>query len=683
MAQSPGPAAVANIKAKNSNKTKKRRNRNRKNKGQGTGGVTVKPSAEHSCSPCGSDASDFSESEDEGNEGYRKGGYHPVYLGERYKDGRYLVRRKLGWGHFSTVWLAYDEEKREEVALKVQKSASHYTEAAYDEITLLKQISEGDPGGEQCCCALKDSFEHAGPHGQHVCMVFEVLGDNLLSLIKRYNYRGMPLSVVKGIVRQILVGLHYIHSERSIIHTDLKPENILLTSQLPPLPNRKKKPALRSPAETEAAPASGQQGGQLDAAPEAARADEDEPAALVSSEELITPATPEASEVSGISCAEDLVSSASSALTKNQKKKLKRKQKQLKATKTEDLGDVLEEPAPSPEGAAPAAAAACPPGADSHSGGKTDAWGTQPPEVVTGAGATGAEEGAGLHPSKSSEFAAALDAPEEDGEGEAEEEEVEEEEGAECHNYRRWHTGTTGLTAQELLSLECKVVDFGNACWTYKQFTNDIQTRQYRCPEVIIGAKYSTSADIWSLACITFELATGDLLFDPRSGDNYDRDEDHLALFMELLGRIPKKVALGGKYSRDFFNRHGELRHIRKLRFWPLERVLVEKYDFDSARAQELAAFLVPMLDFVPERRATAGQMLDHPWLQPSEEEEQAAAPPKSPSPAERTSLDKAMSCWAEASTVLVPPPVDLYENQSVEHSEGEMSGEWELVDHE
>lgn len=49
----------------------------------------------------------------------------------------------------------------------------------------LAQISEGDPGGEQCCCALKDSFEHAGPHGQHVCMVFEVLGDNLLSLIKR------------------------------------------------------------------------------------------------------------------------------------------------------------------------------------------------------------------------------------------------------------------------------------------------------------------------------------------------------------------------------------------------------------------------------------------------------------------------------------------------------------------
>lgn len=32
---------------------------------------------------------------------------------------------------------------------------------------------------------LEDSFEHDGPHGRHMCMVFEMLGANLLSLIKR------------------------------------------------------------------------------------------------------------------------------------------------------------------------------------------------------------------------------------------------------------------------------------------------------------------------------------------------------------------------------------------------------------------------------------------------------------------------------------------------------------------
>ena len=53
----------------------------------------------------------FEESEEEEEEDpndYKKGGYHPVQVGELYKDGRYKVIRKLGWGHFSTVWLVQD-----------------------------------------------------------------------------------------------------------------------------------------------------------------------------------------------------------------------------------------------------------------------------------------------------------------------------------------------------------------------------------------------------------------------------------------------------------------------------------------------------------------------------------------------------------------------------------------------
>jgi len=50
-------------------------------------------------------------SEDEGTEHYRRGGYHAVKLGDAFNNGCYVVQSKLGWGHFSTVWLAWDTLK--------------------------------------------------------------------------------------------------------------------------------------------------------------------------------------------------------------------------------------------------------------------------------------------------------------------------------------------------------------------------------------------------------------------------------------------------------------------------------------------------------------------------------------------------------------------------------------------
>ncbi|POI29585.1 hypothetical protein CIB84_006664 [Bambusicola thoracicus] len=105
--------------------------------------------------------------------------------------------------------------------------------------------------------------------------------------------------------------------------------------------------------------------------------------------------------------------------------------------------------------------------------------------------------------------------------------------------------------------IRVKIADLGNACWVHKHFTEDIQTRQYRSIEVLIGAGYSTPADIWSTACMAFELATGDYLFEPHSGEDYSRDEDHIALIIELLGKIPRKYAMLGKYSKEFFTKKG------------------------------------------------------------------------------------------------------------------------------
>ncbi|KAK9665938.1 hypothetical protein RND81_14G147400 [Saponaria officinalis] len=450
-------------------------------------------------------------SEDEGSEDYKRGGYHQVKIGDMFKNGRYVVESKLGWGHFSTVWLAWDTQKSKYVALKVQKSAKHYTEAAMDEIAILKQIADGDPDDKKCVVKLLDHFKHLGPNGQHVCMVFEYLGDNLLTLIKYSDYRGIPLHLVKEICFRILVALDFLHRELSMIHTDLKPENVLLLSTIDPT---------KDPRKSEAPP-------------------------VLPKSKLKPVSVPEPSKTTVI---------INGDLTKNQKKKMKKKAKKAAQKYVDD--EQSEEPESSTREAG-----------EKHSD-----------DVISNGNS------------------------------------------AESHERKRSSRRGSRSTRQKLLKSvdgNCKLVDLGNACWTYKQFTSDIQTRQYRCPEVILGCKYSTPADMWSFACICFELATGDVLFDPHSGDNYSRDEDHLALMMELLGVMPRKIALAGRHAKEFFNRHGDLRHIRRLRFWPLDKVLVEKYQFTERDAKGMAEFLLTILEYSPDKRPKAAECLTHLWIDP------------------------------------------------------------------
>jgi len=160
-----------------------------------------------------------------------------------------------------------------------------------------------------------------------------------------------------------------------------------------------------------------------------------------------------------------------------------------------------------------------------------------------------------------------------------------------------------------------KIVDLGNACWTFEHFTDDVQTRQYRAPEVIIGINYTTSIDVWSMACIIFELLTGDLLFEPKAGRSFGKDDDHMAQIFELLGPIPSSMALSGKSSHLLFTTTGQLRSIKNLKHWPLVDVLQEKYKFSRQQADDVSRFLLPMLRLVPTERATAAECLQSPWI--------------------------------------------------------------------
>ncbi|WFD05359.1 non-specific serine/threonine protein kinase [Malassezia vespertilionis] len=565
------------------------------------------------------DAGSVLTEDEEDYEDYCRGGYHPVHVGDQFSNGRYVIVRKLGWGHFSTVWLAKDTVAKRHVALKVVKSAPHYTETAMDEIKLLQRVVSADRShpGNRHCVAMLDHFRHRGPNGSHVCMVFEVLGENLLGLIKRYQHRGVPIHNVKQIAKQVLLALDYMHRSCGIIHTDLKPENVLICIEdvEAVVEAELRTNPMAVPTKLVGVPPSQGRGGT-----QTPRRD---PVFITSSMPLPSPS----SSLGSSPMFDKLVFGMS---------KLDKPNGRLDPAESTNDQDSLASTASNSYMSGPnsLASSVLPPNASNiHSpidkpGGM--AFGGKLPFPV--------QKGPSLLSQQARKVADDASPPTTAHLGEQSARSYVEtmEMSTDSAN-----TSTSGPTAMDddmrpapaagdptilpppppydPTSLECitvKIADLGNACWTDHHFTNDIQTRQYRCPEAILGAKWGTTADLWSASAMFFELLTGDYLFDPAAGAKYNKDDDHIAQIIELLGDFPKSLAFSGKYSAEIFNRKGEPKHIHKLRYWPLISVLQEKYLLPFEKANQLSSFLLPMLRLNPSERASAQEALKHPWLE-------------------------------------------------------------------
>lgn len=167
--------------------------------------------------------------------------------------------------------------------------------------------------------------------------------------------------------------------------------------------------------------------------------------------------------------------------------------------------------------------------------------------------------------------------------------------------------------------LSVKIADLGNATLSSHHFSNHIQTRQYRAPEIILRHKHwGASADVWSVGCLIFELITGDFLFDPRDGPTFTKDDDHLAQIIELLGEFPSKSYLDDcELAPIFFRNESSMRKILKLKLWKLKDVFVEKYGFsnDDEEIDLVCDLILKCLRYDLSLRYDCGSLMNHPWF--------------------------------------------------------------------
>ncbi|CAF3553056.1 unnamed protein product [Rotaria socialis] len=189
-----------------------------------------------------------------------------------------------------------------------------------------------------------------------------------------------------------------------------------------------------------------------------------------------------------------------------------------------------------------------------------------------------------------------------------------------------------------------KVIDFGSSCFEHQRVYTYIQSRFYRAPEIILGAKYGLPIDMWSLGCILSELLTGMPLF---PGED---EADQLSCIIELNGMPSQKVLDASKRARNFVSSKGHPRYCT-LATLPDGTTVLQggrskrgkhrgppaSKDWSQALKNcddpMFIDFLKRCLEWDPQIRLTPAQALRHSWLRrrlpkpPSE-----APPPNRPS---------------------------------------------------
>lgn len=196
------------------------------------------------------------------------------------------------------------------------------------------------------------------------------------------------------------------------------------------------------------------------------------------------------------------------------------------------------------------------------------------------------------------------------------------------------------------------VCDMG-ACYDLPCRTKDIiQPPAFQAPEAVFELrKYGPPVDVWSAACVIFQLLTADKLFFARQEidtEEYSDERQHVYNIMRLavgnqleaeqLDKLSTEVqelsieepsnVISKPYANPFTSEM--LKTKRGVRYFDDDGFLIYDLEFkpdtiynrlmsygklSEEEANEVADFLVPMLEIDPDKRATIPSLLKHAWL--------------------------------------------------------------------
>lgn len=183
---------------------------------------------------------------------------------------------------------------------------------------------------------------------------------------------------------------------------------------------------------------------------------------------------------------------------------------------------------------------------------------------------------------------------------------------------------------EAIANVQLVISDWGVATWAdpERRATNDVVPLLLRSPELLLGAPWDEKVDIWALGCVIYDLAENNILFDGEGpiGDNgwgYN-SEWHLLDMVEILGDFPQALLESGdpEIVGYVFNGDGQI-IARRERPRPQLPEWIDS--FSGVGAEDFLEFLDAMLTLDPAERLSAETLLNAPWLESSDQQNEPA----------------------------------------------------------